>query len=92
MSSVAAPAPVPTSTNADAIVVPEDACADPAVHEAVQHALAQPNESDENAILALPSEVDAQDREVQQRAWLELSDEKRSFQLCLRLFQDKIQN
>ncbi|MBW9121895.1 hypothetical protein JNB63_17495 [Microbacterium trichothecenolyticum] len=74
----------------EAIVVPADACADPDVHEAAVSALAQPAESPANSLLALPSEVDARDRANQERAWRELDDRKRAFQLCLRLMQEQV--
>lgn len=72
------------------IVVPADACADPDVYEAAVGALAQPAESPANSLLALPSEVDARDRATQERAWREIDDSKRAFQLCLRLMQEQV--
>lgn len=78
-----------TEASAETISVPADACADPDVYEAVQSALLQPNESVDNSLLALPSEVAAKDRATQEQAWQELDDSTREFQLCLRLVQDQ---
>lgn len=72
------------------VVVPADACADPDVYEAVLGALDQSAESPANSLLALPSEVDVRDRATQERAWRELDDGKRAFQLCLRLLQKQV--
>ena len=71
------------------IIVPADACADPDIYQAVQDALAQANETRANSLLALPSEVAAKDRPAQERAWRELDDYTRAYQLCLRLTQDQ---
>jgi len=71
------------------IIVPADACADPDIYQAVQDALAQANETRANSLLALPSEVAAKDRPSQERAWRELDDYTRAYQLCLRLTQDQ---
>ena len=68
------------------------ACDDPSTNAEVERALAITAESQENALLAFPSEVPADEREAQADAWDSLSADDRAFQLCLHLKQEGVSN
>jgi len=64
-----------------------DECDDAAVLALVKAAMADPDETTENAMLALPSEVHDEARARQSRAWAELTPSQTEYQLCLRAAQ-----
>lgn len=70
------------------ISVPKDACSNGSIDRLVAAALAEPEETRRNGLLAFPEEVPPEARRSQQATWDALSPQELAFQLCLHLEQE----